>query len=220
MIRQGLLPFFLLSILLAITTISSCNDEPEKPIMTVELKPGEDGIDAFISSYPGNNYPNRNFGNHPEFQASAWTAGEPLIVRSLIRFNLVSIPASSSVKSATLFLYAVDNTVNGPGHSTLSGSNEWILQKVISAWDESTVTWNTQPTVNPANAIQLSSSITPMQDYQIDVTELIAGMVKDPSLNYGLSIQLVNEAFYRRILFASSDHPDPSKHPRLLITYQ
>ncbi len=213
---------YLLSIstLLVILTIISCKEDTPKPIVTVEFKPGVEGMDAYISSYPNNNYTNRNFGDHPEFQASAWTAGESFVVRSLIKFNLESIPPSSSVKNAVLNLYSVDNTVNGPGHSTLSGSNAWKLQQVAAGWSESTVTWNTQPVITVTNSIDLPASMATIQDYQIDVTAFVANMVKNPSTNHGLLLRLADETIYRRILFASSDHPDSSKHPKLVVTYQ
>ena len=44
-------------------------------------------------------------------------------------------------------------------------------------------------------------------------------MVKDPAKNYGLMLKLNTESAYRCLLFASSDNPDSSKHPKLSICY-
>jgi len=39
------------------------------------IQPGpKDGIDAYIETWPGENYPNRNWGNYDAFAAVAWTA--------------------------------------------------------------------------------------------------------------------------------------------------
>jgi hypothetical protein len=191
-------------------------------IKTFVVQPDSlEGIDAFIEYWPYNEYSDRNFGMHPEFSASAWTSsGVPLAVRSLIKFNLASISTDAEIISARLYLYSVDNTVNGPGHSTLSGSNAFILQKVTSDWDESLVTWNTQPSATEEGQILLPASDSALQDYIINITDLVQGMVNDPLTNFGMMIKLEQERYYRRILFASSDHDQQTKHPKLEISYK
>lgn len=182
----------------------------------------EHGTDAFIENWPEQNYSNRNFGTHREFQTSAWTAGGiPLVVRGLIKFDLTSIPEGSEIRNARLYLYSVANTVNGPGHSPLTGSNEFILQKVTSSWDEMEVTWNTQPTTTGIGQILLPASDSCLQDYVIDITEFVQDMVDDPANNFGLMMKLNTEEHYRKILFASSDYGDDSlKHPKLVVYYK
>ena len=44
-------------------------------------------------------------------------------------------------------------------------------------------------------------------------------MVNDPANSHGFSIALQNESYYRRLVFASSDNMDPTKHPKLEVTY-
>lgn len=186
------------------------------------LQPGPDeGIDAFIEQWPLNNYSNRNFGTHPEFQASAWTAqGIPCTVRNLINFDLTSIPAGSAVTNAKLYLYSVSNTVNGPGHSTLSGPNECVIQRVTDSWDELTVSWNTQPTTTTENQVYVETSNYYLQDYEINVTDLIQDIIDNPSSDYGLMLRLLNETYYRRMLFASSDYDVAEKRPKIVIEFE
>lgn len=186
------------------------------------FQPGsENGKDAYIEYYPERNYSNTNFGANPEFLASAWTAqGIPLVVRNLIAFDFSQIPRNKTIKTARLNLFAVDNTTNGPGHSSRSGSNEFLLQRITSEWNEMRVTWNTQPKTTEVGQILVSGSEYSMQNYSIVVTTLIKDIVENPSSGHGLMIKLVTEDYYRRILFASSDYEDPSKHPKLIIEFE
>lgn len=197
---------------------STCEDNK-----VLKIQPdAQDGCDAFIEDWPNANYSNRNFGNHPEFQASAFTAqGIPLTVRSLIRFDLSQIPVGTKISSAHLYLFSVDNTVNGPGHFSTDSTNSLIIQKVTSHWDEQSVSWNTQPATTSEGQIVLPPSDSINQNYAIDVTLFVQEMVNDPQNNFGFMMRMENEEFYRKILFASSDYPDDaSKHPALVIRYK
>jgi hypothetical protein len=199
----------------------SCKKDCECEKRIVFQSGPEKGKDAYIETWPFENYNNRNFGTHPEFQASSWTSGgTPLVVRCLIDFDFKKIPDYVHIINADLFLYTVDDSENGPGHSKLQGSNEFLLQRIISDWDELSVTWNTQPDITDENQIWVEASDSTMQDYKINVTTLIQEIVDSPLTRYGLMLRLVNEDSYRRILFASSDYPNPSKHPKLIVEYR
>jgi len=94
------------------------------------------------------------------------------------------------------------------------------LQRITSAWDESSVTWNTQPSTTTNSQVYVAGSNYFMQDYEIVITKLVKDILENPSQSHGLMIRLVNENYYRRILFASSDYADSSKHPRLVIKFE
>jgi hypothetical protein len=200
----------------------SCTKKVYKPGDVLMLQPGpKEGIDAYIEDWAGENYPNRNWGDNDVFAAIAWTAqGSPLIVRSLLKFDLSFIRTNTSIKRATLSLYAVNSKSIGKGHSSMSGSNEFILKKITSPWNEHSVTWNTQPSVTNQNQIVLPATISDNQDYtDIDLTGLIQEMINKPSDNYGIMISLETEDYYRRLLFGSSDNPDIQKRPKLVIEF-
>jgi len=178
------------------------------------------GKDAYIEFYPYENYANRNFGSKIEFIANTWTAGgTSLIIRSLIEFDLSSLEPNTNIKKAFLYLYSINSPDHGNGHSTLSGSNDFLIKKITSPWNEDSVTWNTQPFVSDTNQVFVIGSDSTYQNYKIEITELARDMVKYPESNYGLMLMLQEEAIYRRILFASSDYPDKTKHPQIIITY-
>lgn len=180
----------------------------------------EFGKDAFIENYPSGDYLNRNFGNSIEFMANAWTSqGIPLVIRSLIEFDLSEIPQQGKIKSAKLFLYAAESIPYHIGHSNRSGSNDFIIQRITTEWDEMGVTWNTQPETTTKGQVFIEGSHFVMQDYEIVITGLIQDIIENPSQGHGFMIKLVTEEYYRRLLFASSDYEDSSKHPKLVIEF-
>jgi hypothetical protein len=188
---------------------------------TLEYQPdGSTGVDAGVFSCVECGYSTRNFGNIQEFSAIATTNGGSSNARALIRFDLSNIPEGAVITSATLSLYYANSPSNGD-HRYQWGSNSCKLQRVTSPWDEQTVTWATQPSVSSTNQVILPASTTETQDYpDINVTKLIADIVADQSKNYGMMLRLQTEEIYRQLIFASSDHPDATKRPKLVVKYK
>ena len=176
--------------------------------------------DATIREYNGIGDGN-NYGTVPFLNMHAWTnGGITANQRSLIDFDLSMIPANARIQSAFLFLY-VDMTVNTfpGGHQQLSGSNESIIKRVIANWNELLVTWNNQPSTTTLNQTTIPQSTASNQDYIIDVTNLVQDMINDTINSFGFFIKLINENYYRRMIFASKDNPDEELHPRLNVMY-
>jgi hypothetical protein len=189
--------------------------------VTITLQPdGSCGKDALIANCVNCGYYNVNFGNVPEIDAIAWTNGGNVSDgRSLMQFDFTSIPQGSSIQSAFLSLY-YNPVSSNPGHSQLSGSNDAVLYEIALPWDEQTVTWTNQPVTTTLNQVMLPASSSSTQNYtNIDITGMVQDFVNDPSINYGMLLKLVNESAYRSLVFASSDHPDSSLHPKVEITY-
>jgi hypothetical protein len=209
------------------TVAVSCEEENDdnrfpKESFNVTLQPdATNGKDAFVEDYPFDNYSNRNWGDMVEFSAISWTSqGTPFVVRSLIDFNFDAIPSNATVDSAKLSLYSYSTPGHGAGHDPLTGSNECYLQRIISSWEEDTVTWNTQPDVTDLNRVLIMQSTTTMQDYEeIDVTDLVRDILNDRDNSFGFMLRLVNESGYRRMLFATSDVAEAHKRPKLEINY-
>ena len=132
----------------------------------IVLQPGPDeGKDSFIEDYPYDDYRNRSFGDSEEFSAISWTSsGTPFVTRSFIDFNITTIPENALIDSAKISLYVHGNTAHGDGHASLTGSNEFQLQRVISDWEENSVTWNNQPETTTLNQKTLPESTNQFQD--------------------------------------------------------
>jgi gliding motility-associated-like protein len=187
---------------------------------TITLQPGgQCGKDAILHGLDSER--NTNYGNNAQLPAVAWTfSGTPGTIRGVVEFNLSSIPANAVINSAYLSLYAWGQN-NGLGqHSSLSGSNIGWIQRVTTMWDEQTVTWNTQPSTTSQNQVVLHESNSPNEDYlNMDVTALVQDMLDNPSSSFGFLISEQVESYYRRLNFCSSDHTDPARRPKLVITY-
>ena len=99
-----------------------------------------------------------------------------------------------------------------------SGSNEAVLQRIVSPWTED-VAWSNQPTTTIQNEVTLAQDTNANQNYTLDVTNLINDIIADPNTSFGFLLKLKTETPYRLLAFASSDHPNPSLHPKLEICY-
>jgi len=181
---------------------------------TVVLQPDSAcGKDAPISSL----FPDQNFGNHPDFLATAWTNGGSAVVdRSLLEFNMSWIPKGTNVVNATLDLFHYNSTAN-IGHSNLSGPDNASLYRVTQSWDEHQVTWNNQPTYTTLNRVMLPASTSSTQNYSVDVTALVQDMINNPLNSFGFIFKEDTEQYYRSMLFASSNESNPAFHPRLTL---
>lgn len=185
---------------------------------TLTLQPGpEEGKDAFldsrVSDYMG--------GNHFDFLAAAWThGGDRVDVRSILEFDLSAIDSTYHVITASLFFYGYESPSNTGHSAAFSGSNSCYLQRIVSPWNEATVSWDTKPEVTTEGQISLPGSTSENQDYEIDVTEIVAEMVANPSENYGFQLRLQIEETYNSILFASSDNDNPAIRPKLVVEYE
>jgi PKD repeat protein len=177
------------------------------------IKPGpEEGKDAYINTF----YSSGN-GSTQSFIASAWTyGGVEGIGRSFIQFDLPDLPDSYSNFRATLNLF-YDYSSQHVGHG---GDNISKLQRITEDWNEFGIDWYNQPSVSEVNTVLIPASTNTYQDYpNIDVTDLVADMYENPTNSFGLRLSLLEESIYRSMILASSDHPDESIRPYLVISY-
>jgi hypothetical protein len=179
---------------------------------------GQDANVLYFQDHPDQT--NSNFNYQNELEIAAWTdQGYTVIRRSLIRFkNLTKVPDTAHVVSAKLYLYGLNSSIEMPQGN--SGDNPCYVERVITSWDENTVTWNNQPLITQSNRVVLGPS-TSQWGYNavIDVTLLVKPMIKYPAKNYGFRISLQSESIYRSIGFYTSENTDSHKRPKLVITY-
>ena len=186
---------------------------PLRAQVEIIIQPGPlDGKDAYVNTA----YDMKN-GDTPSFIAAAWTYyGGEGVGRSFIQFDLPEIPDSCTNFSAVLNLY-YNYSSSHVGHG---GDNRCKIERVIEKWDEDYVNWFSQPAVSPKNIVYLEASESENQNYtDIDVTSLVLDMYANPQESFGFRLSLMEEYIYRSMIFASSDHPDKSIRPSLIIKY-
>lgn len=200
------------------------NEVSFKTLSVLSLQPSAEGKDAYINS----RVPDATSGSGVDIDIMAWTySGAKFLTRSLLDFDLSIIPQGSMIKSATLSLYNNPTSQNNSGkHSdantypSTGGDNAVLVKRITQYWDENTVTWNTQPTTTDENQAIIQPSTDVHQDYpSIDITSVIQSIINNKTSSYGMMLILQTEEYYRGLIFASSDYPDSSKHPKLVVVY-
>jgi hypothetical protein len=175
------------------------------PEETKILQPGPEGIDSGIESL----YPNNNYGN---LTYCAVGNNATTIVRTYIKFDLSTVPGDAVVVDADLKLYQWGTF--GTANFTIA------LYNVTSAWDESTITWNLQPTCSID--AEITSDITAAIAWKSwDIDTLVQTWLDGSITNYGVVLKDTDEASVNTLAyFWTSDYTaDTTKRPELVIYY-
>lgn len=186
------------------------------PIQTITIQPANNPLEMTIADIS----PSSAGSNGGYFPIAVWTSGgNPVSVRSLLKFDISAIPAGATIVSAKLSLYAHLNPNNGNLIDAHFGTaNAVSLQRITSAWTSAT-SWNTQPSTTTVNQATIPQSTSSFQnDTDIDVTALFTDI--KANTNYGILAKLANEQFYNSRQYYSSFTTDAAKRPKLVITYQ
>lgn len=199
-----------LSILFTTLVFISCEKNSTD---TMLLQPGPDeGFDAIV----WNIAPDQTYANFPEFNSLAWTyETAPCYMRGYIKFDLSGISTDRTIKNAELHLFGIQSEAHG-SHQSLTGPNYSVLCRITESWDDETLTWSNMPTFDDDDATLLDSCNS-IQDFVIDVTDHVADMVQNPEENFGWVLKQENEAFYRKMIFASSNYENEALRPKLVI---
>ena len=192
--------------------------------ITYTSQPGPvDGKDGEVNSYlPNTPNPDVLYTN-----IYAWTiSGVENIKRCFFGYDLSSIPTNAVVDSAFFSLYFSQAFVDGPqgayhsGHTALIGDNAFFINRVTGNWTESGVTWNNKPTFSTTNQVSIAPFTNYRQDYtKMNVKNLVADMVANPTSSYGFMLRYQVEAVYKITIFATSDDPNPAVRPKLQVYY-
>ncbi len=177
--------------------------------------------DAMIREYAEEG-DNTNYGDYEFINMHSWTNGQVMVVhRSLIHFDLSEIPYGSTIVNAELHLYADPNSTLYPnGHESLTGSNRCFIHRIVTDWEEYSVTWNNQPAITTLNQVEIPQSNYNTQNYEIDITALVQDMLDDTANSFGFLIRQRHEIPYRRMVFASRDNPNQTLRPKLVINFE
>ena len=186
----------------------------ENTPITVTIAPdGLSGKDGMIQVRDNGTLINDNYKNNVNTQATRATASGWLTSRSLIEFDLFSIPTNAVVNNASLQLF-------GNGHNPLNRPNDSYLLQNSAPWLEETLTWGNQPGTLASPSIYMPGTTSANQNTTLDVTGQVQNWVQNPASNYGWKLKLADEvtASYTILNYGSFDNTTPSLRPSLVIT--
>lgn len=188
------------------------------PPTKITLKPDStNGKDAVVFSRA--DAKNNNYGKAYHNSASTWTWDNDGLgqgtFRTLIEFNLDTLPKGFNIKSAKLKMYYTKAVKTTDGHES---PNPSTLYRLTQGWTESSVTWNSQPPV-ATTGISIPVVATGTSNIEIDVTRDVKDMYANGAANFGWLLKNNTESPYVGLYFASSDNKDYTKNPELIIEF-
>lgn len=180
---------------------------------TLTLQPGpSDGQDTWVKHLTWQSSPDTYY-NYPDsdtlqalFDNPSWLEES----ESFIKFDLSGIPSGAKILSATLKMYGLGSV------NYINEVPTFFIGKVGSSWDAQTVEWLSRP----SSSVVLSEEVTQKMTsswYEMDVTGTVQDWVNG-SPNYGFSLSTSQNTC--EVDFCSSNNPDASKRPMLVIIYQ
>lgn len=131
------------------------------------------------TTYISQSNPTTNYSSSPYIYVGRLSGSN---YRSIIQFNISSIPINYSINSATLSLYIVRNDVPAL-------AKQLYVYRILQNYDITTVTYNNQPTVYPIadGSTTITNQIGTV--ISIDVTTGVRNWYNGSSKNYGFLLQ-------------------------------
>lgn len=135
--------------------------------------------------------------------------------RSLVKFDLSSIPNTIISANFGMYLYANNNP-------SFNGNLDYYRN--TSSWT-STVTWNTKPTCDTTLITTIPTQNRAAGWCNVDITAIAEGWRQTPSSNYGILLKARCEGYPpggENLVFVGFDHPflgEIAMYPKLEVTY-
>jgi hypothetical protein len=161
-------------------------------------------VGSMMDTYVSQLLPGTNFGTATVMQVGA-------LERSLILFDLSSVPVGADVEHAEVRLCALAVAVGAAGRTHEIG-------QVGSFWHEMTATWNNFPSGNPGSNEEFT---VPFVNgcVVVNVTDMIDDLAQGGS-NWGMKITDEDEGSALLVQYATREDPTPSRRPTLTVVYK
>lgn len=159
----------------------------------------------------------------PDWHISYWTnGGNNYVSRVAFKFDLASIPAGATIESAQLYLYSYPTpTLNGNYVDANSGSqNALHLQRITTAWTETGLNWNSQPTATTSGQLSIPHTAQSSQDLTLDVKDMVSQMASGENHGFLLKLQSETVLYNIRNFVSAGNTTHVAKRPKLVVTYK
>jgi RHS repeat-associated protein len=94
-----------------------------------------------------------------------------------------------------------------------------LLGRVVEPWNEHSITWATKPQVTTEKQHWVKAPTNAYSPLSEDITALVKAVLNSVEGNCGFELKMSPEQRYRSARYASTQHSDPSRWPKLTITY-
>ena len=160
--------------------IAPLSTESESPTAALD----QETFDAIADATVLQGYPSENTGATIDMWAGYDEYLDPdgEIARSLIQFDIASLPANQTITKAKLRVYLVSSWDYPDTSRTIR------TYRILSGWSEGNVNWNNSPSYGDAYG---SRSITSgaWDWYEFDVTSLVSGWYDGTYQNHGVMLR-------------------------------
>lgn len=189
--------------------------------MSRSFQDGEDGYAGTSDAMIWGAEPNRTFGREPRVKVDGSDGGYPAY--GLVRWDLSGIPSSAVIRSAVVTL-TVEN---------LSIEREYRIYEMKRPWSEAEVTWKVgalgRPWQGPGarglgdRGTEILGTVRPSRTGEVSLllndagVAVIRSWVRAPARNHGFLIAA--DGGSDGFSFSSREAPEPSRRPKLTITY-
>lgn len=173
---------------------------------TLVSQPGSEGTDVGAMQAS----PSGNFGNSENLMMNFGPSYE---CRAFLSWDLASIPAGSTINTATLEIWVDSRYPNATNYN-------FGVYRVTASWTEGGVTWNNQPAYNATayDTKMVTGAAGSLTTF--DVKNLVAEWVAGTYTNYGFCVKRVdmnNPTNWP--YFCAGDNPSSANRPRISIDY-
>ncbi len=159
-------------------------------------------------------FPTANIGTSSDMWVGYDDSLDPdgKIVRSVVKFNLSSVPAGANVQSAKLRIYYV-------GYWDYANVYDSIrAYQATGDWSESSVNWNNKPNAGQGYGSINVASNSNWAWFELDVKDLVQNWLNGSMTNYGIVLRGQEESGSNSSWrsFSTREGPNP---PQLVVNY-
>ena len=170
------------------------------------------GVDAYLWEF----HKTTNYATDDETWVATGNNNQAL---ALFKFNLNRIPAGAQIVEATLSVYHRDGNDPDVPITAHRITNSWTEDDVTWEKRDSGQNWDTPGGDFDPNAVATTLVGTDgKMRYEWELTDLVQGWLNGRYENYGVALRTQAPGIFGE-RFDTSDHADPTHHPRLTITY-
>jgi ferric-dicitrate binding protein FerR (iron transport regulator) len=184
-----------------------------KPLREVAFQDGVSPLATYAGtrdSFIEESVPAHNYGTNPTIQVDGDNpGGSGRELRMVLRWDTSAIPPGSKVQSATVVLHLLSRAVP-----------PYEVHGIRKSWTETDVCWQSTAADQGAPVLGYALPVTPVEyafPLNADGIALLQSWIDAPASNFGLMLSAPKNSY--GLQAHARETADPSKRPKLVVTY-